>query len=99
MASWTKDRSGGWIIRVENPPATLVGTDVTVERRDGSKSVERVTVERWRGTDDRGVTVAVCEVVPKSRAAKRAKRECRTGGNCSSVGNGRTCGAHDCDGW
>jgi hypothetical protein len=25
-------------------------------------------------------------------------RACKTGGNCSSFGSGRSCGGHDCDG-
>jgi hypothetical protein len=26
-------------------------------------------------------------------------KPCVTGGNCSSFGNGRSCGGYDCDGW
>ena len=26
-------------------------------------------------------------------------RACHSGGNCSSIGAGRSCGAHDCDGY
>lgn len=33
--------------------------------------------------------------------AKRGgyRRGCKTGGNCSSFGSGRSCGGHDCDGY
>ena len=27
------------------------------------------------------------------------RRACRTDGNCSSMGSGRSCGGHDCDGY
>lgn len=27
------------------------------------------------------------------------RKACITGGNCSSVGSGRSCGGHDCDGY
>ena len=27
------------------------------------------------------------------------RKACVTGGNCSSVGSGRSCGGHDCDGY
>lgn len=26
-------------------------------------------------------------------------KTCKTDGNCSSFGDGRSCGGHDCDGW
>ena len=26
-------------------------------------------------------------------------KKCKTGGNCSSFGDGRSCGGHDCDGY
>jgi hypothetical protein len=29
----------------------------------------------------------------------RGRRACKTGGNCSSFGSGRSCGGHDCDGY
>ena len=31
--------------------------------------------------------------------AGRARKSCITGGNCSSFGDGSSCGGHDCDGW
>ena len=27
------------------------------------------------------------------------RKGCVTGGNCSSFGDGHSCGGHDCDGW
>lgn len=27
------------------------------------------------------------------------RKACRTGGNCSSIGSGRSCGGYDCDGF
>lgn len=36
---------------------------------------------------------------PSSGRRGRGRRTCPTGGNCSSFGSGRSCGAEDCDGW
>lgn len=33
------------------------------------------------------------------RTATRKARHCITDGNCSSFGNGKSCGAEACDGW
>ena len=42
-------------------------------------------------------------LAPKATTAPRqtrsTRRECITGGNCSSFGTGRSCGAHDCEGY
>lgn len=35
---------------------------------------------------------------PVVRRARKARKSCVTGGNCSSFGSGRSCGGHDCDG-
>ena len=32
-------------------------------------------------------------------ALRRGARACKTGGNCSSFGSGRSCGGQDCDGY
>ena len=39
--------------------------------------------------------------VNRAAGARRygARRECKTGGNCSSFGSGRSCGAEECDGY
>lgn len=36
---------------------------------------------------------------PARATASRPVSSCVTGGNCSSFGSGRSCGAHDCDGY
>lgn len=36
---------------------------------------------------------------PTRGATPHRRSTCITGGNCSSFGNGRSCGAHDCDGY
>ena len=38
---------------------------------------------------------------PARRTNTRSQRtrRCATGGNCSSFGDGRSCGGYDCDGW
>lgn len=33
------------------------------------------------------------------RARGAYRKACRTDGNCSSIGSGRSCGGHDCDGF
>jgi len=35
---------------------------------------------------------------PRRPSTSRRRRACVTGGNCSSFGNGGSCGGHDCDG-
>lgn len=35
----------------------------------------------------------------RSASTPHRRRSCRTGGNCSSFGDGRSCGGHDCDGY
>ncbi|MBT0771783.1 hypothetical protein KIH74_22775 [Kineosporia sp. J2-2] len=34
-----------------------------------------------------------------SRRRTGTRRDCISGGNCSSFGNGSSCGGHDCDGY
>jgi hypothetical protein len=38
---------------------------------------------------------------PARRASPKGgyRKACKTDGNCSSVGSGRSCGGHDCDGY
>lgn len=46
---------------------------------------------------------AVCDFAERKtidiRASRPRGRECATGGNCSSHGDGRTCGGRGCDGF
>jgi hypothetical protein len=100
--TWTKGKQGDWLIR---GPLGLSGT-VTVSKRDGSTSTATIAKCIWQGGD-----VALYAVAPRGKVwdpdrfngygAPRGRflRECRTGGNCSSFGSGRSCGAPDCDGY
>jgi len=110
IATYTQLKDGSWGIRV----AGSAGTDETVLARKKSGESREVQVGRvlWIGPDKRnGETISLCTIAPKGKVwdgdafngygAKKGRwrRACPTGGNCSSVGQGRSCGAPDCDGW
>ena len=68
----------------------------------GSK-VEWSKGQRARHATCTGVVPAASPVRPAAPRSARfygrsARRECVSGGNCSSFGSGRSCGAEDCDG-
>lgn len=96
----------GWGIRGKG---LVVGASVTVEKRDGAKKTEKVTAVV--STDADGTVLANIEpsAKPASRPAYSGgyrgnygggrRRACKTGGNCSSFGSGKSCGGYDCDGY
>ena len=100
--TWAKGKQGDWLVR---GPVGLSGT-VTVSKRDGSTSQAELGRMVWSSAD-----VALYAVAPRGkhydpqafagyrRPPGRFVRSCPTGGNCSSVGSGKSCGAEDCDGW
>lgn len=94
--TFSKLRSGGWGVR--GPAAAIVvGQTAQVAKRDGT--VSTVTVSKVLWTDG---TMSIASIL--SDRAPRAQRggvgrQCRTDGNCSSFGDGRSCGAPDCDGY
>ena len=100
--TWTKGKSGDWLVR---GPLGLHGT-VSVSKRDGSTSEATIAREIWSKDD-----VSLYAVAPRGkvyvadafngygRPRGGYRRACKTGGNCSSFGSGRSCGADDCDGY
>lgn len=106
-ATYTKLKSGAWGVRVNG--SVTAGTTVTVTKKDGSTKVETVAKVIFSGD---GVSLcAISDGAPRGKVYSADKfngygarrggyvRACKTGGNCSSIGSGRSCGGHDCDGW
>jgi len=63
-------------------------------------------IEWSKGAAARHVACGPVSAVPARRVSAGytrrpygATRACRTGGNCSSFGDGSSCGGHDCDGY
>lgn len=96
----------GWGIRGKGLTA---GSSVTVTKRDGTKKDEMVV--SIVSTDTDGTMLATIEPSARPRSSYGSgfrggyggghggRRACKTGGNCSSFGSGRSCGGHDCDGY
>jgi len=96
-ATYTKLRTGAWGVRV---PSGRVqpGDTVTVTTRAGERKIEEIERVVW--TDGQIAICAVRRAGGASTPAGRGRgRGCITGGNCSSFGSGRSCGASDCDGY
>ena len=110
MASYTKLKDGSWGIRVVGAKPKK-GQVVPVKKKSGENNNEIVAAVLWSGPDrSSGEQVSLCKIEPKSRSSSTPTRTtlsrsasrsrgCKTGGNCSSMGSGRGCGGHDCDGW
>lgn len=111
---YIKLRDGSWGIRAQGVEGQLtVGQTVEVKTKAGEQKRETIAEIKWFGKDDRsGQHVALCSIVPKAREAKPGRHatgsaryygggrgKCKTGGNCSSFGSGKSCGASDCDGY
>lgn len=91
--TYTKLRSGEWGVKVNG--AAKVGDRVTVTKKDGGTKVETIAQVVFSGN---GVTL--CAIRRDASPARASgKKQCATGGNCSSFGSGKSCGADDCDGW
>ena len=93
--TWTKGKQGDWLVR---GPIGLSGT-VTVSKRDGSTSEAELGRAIWEGEGVALYAVAPRGINGSSPRRGHFVRSCRTGGNCSSFGSGRSCGAEDCDGY
>lgn len=110
--TYTKLRSGEWGIR---GPASILrdGAEVTVAKKSGERKVERVAKVVWQGDgialaaiaqragdrDGRGRSYDPDKFNGYGAARGGYRRACKTDGNCSSIGSGRSCGGHDCDGY
>lgn len=104
-----------WGVTVYGPAALTVtsGSVVVVTKRDGSTKSEKIDAVQRRD-DDGAVCTIVPSAAPRrsggrtwdsnaynGRGQRRGgyRRACKTGGNCSSFGSGKSCGGHDCDGF
>ena len=105
--TYTKLRDGSWGVRA--PAGTKAGDLISVTKRDGSTKPERVERVLWQGDG-----VALCSIAPSAPPASSGgsryyarssgsgsgrRKACVSDGNCSSFGNGRSCGGYDCDGY
>ena len=95
--TFTKLRNGSWGVKGHGLRA---GGVARVTKRSGE--VQTVTVDRIVWHDATGLAIASIvsdrPAAPTYRITSR-RSSCPTGGNCSSFGNGRSCGAPDCDGY
>jgi hypothetical protein len=114
QASYTKLKSGDWGIRAEGSLAQgdrvtvtkksgetkteVVGQVVwtgngvtlcTIAHQDGQRGQGRNSGRVWDSQKFNGYSA------PRGGYVKA----CVSGGNCSSIGSGRSCGGHDCDGY
>lgn len=94
-ATPAKLRDGSWGARVRGRVSS--GEIVTITTKAGKSWKARVTRVLWSGD---GVSLCATESLdggpPRQRGWGGA---CITGGNCSSFGDGRSCGGYDCDGY
>ena len=106
MTTFKKLKNGDWGIRVEDE-APEPGASLTVRKRDGSTSTVTVDKVLWRGQEN-DKDIALCSIKRDEQRSEGRRsygrscgrrRSCPTGGNCSSFGDGRSCGADDCDGY
>lgn len=108
-ATYTKLKSGDWGIRVNG--TVTRGSQVTVSKKSGETATETVRTVVWTGN---GATLCAIEPRQPQRQSPNwdpqrfngysqarggYRKACKTGGNCSSFGSGKSCGGHDCDGW
>jgi len=96
FGSYTKLKDGNWGVRISG--IAQAGNIVSVRTKAGDTKQEMIDKVLWTGPDRSGDTVSLCTVSQRSRDSGGGK-ECVTGGNCSSFGDGRGCGGRDCDGY
>lgn len=94
---YRKTKAGGWVA-YGNIAHVRLGT-ITVTKSDGTTKTETV-VSLGAPFVAEGQNMIYGYLAGSRPATKSARQStCRTGGNCSSFSNGRSCGAPDCDGW
>jgi len=106
-ASFKKLNDGNWGIRVIGTAPTA-GATVVVKKLDKTTSAVVVDAILF-STVEKGEAVTICSIKQTARKATasarggssgfRGRRACKTDGNCSSFGAGRSCGGEDCDGY
>ena len=97
MTTYSKLKDGSWGVR-GSVAEVVAGASVTVNKKSGESKTETVGRVLWTDGELALATIAASSS-SKSYSPSRKTRACKTGGNCSSFGSGRSCGAHDCDGW
>lgn len=104
VPAFRKTKAGEWVV-CGVPALVKADRDVVVRKADGTtKQVYIARVGRpFQAGATRMVygylTSAVSSVEPTGRDQRHSRRSCVSGGDCSSFGNGSSCGGHDCDGW
>ena len=111
IATPAKLRDGSWGARVQG--TVTAGQTVTIQTKAGKTWDAAVSGVVWSDGKVSLCTTRSLDGGPPKRAsnydptmfrgygAPRGgyRRTCKTGGNCSSFGSGRSCGGHDCDGF
>lgn len=77
------------------------GITLTMRERSGqiSKAEASRIIDTLKAATGKGSTSTYRPAARTTTYRPAARRSCITGGNCSSFGTGRSCGAHDCDGY
>lgn len=100
QATYTKLRTGAWGVKLTGVVGSTVPANVTVTKRDGTAKAERIAEVLWRGDGAMICTIAAGAARASAYGGTGYRaRGCKTGGNCSSFGSGKSCGADDCDGY
>lgn len=94
QASPTKLRDGSWGARVRGYPAQ--GDTIQITTKAGKTWTATAKKVLWT---DGAVSIVATSSNDGTRTRKPARRGCITDGNCSSFGDSRSCGGHDCDGF
>lgn len=101
--TYRKAKSGEWV--AFGPADALRVGPVRVSKKSGETKSETVSrLGKPFSVDGRQMVYGYLAPASSSRGfnsdgARGRGRHCPTGGNCSSFGSGRSCGAHDCDGY
>jgi hypothetical protein len=113
MITFKKDADGEWGILCPADQA-VAGATLTVTKRNGETSTVTIATVAdepkadgrifcWLAAEPRKATGSKATGSVRTSATgqryRTSRKACTTGGNCSSFGNGRSCGGHDCDGW
>lgn len=97
-ATPAKLKSGEWGARVQGQ--VDVGDSITITTKSGKSWIATVTKVVWSGN---GVSLVATEsrspINQNHGYGSGSRKSCVTGGNCSSFGNGNSCGGYDCDGY
>lgn len=108
-ATPAKLKSGAWGARVAGTVAP--GAIIQIAAKSGKTWQAKVARIVWSGE---GVSLVATESLDRAATSRSYatdafngygrprggyRRACKTDGNCSSFGAGRSCGGHDCDGY